>query len=117
MAIMGSEEGQIVYQMDKFGSYLPFPIYMTEAEQKERLNKLKKEAMVLEKAIEEQDPSLVEGIYNDNEIAWLCNKCPYLEKCKIIRYNEDKAEVSIETTIRRIEQLKNGDRQEHSQLS
>jgi hypothetical protein len=110
MSIMDSEEGQIIYQLDKLGKYLSFPIYMTEAERKEQLNKLKKEAVLLQKAIEAQDPSLVEGIYNDDEIRWLCSKCPYLEKCKGIRPIEHK-ELNVQAIGTQIEPLNHGNGQ------
>jgi hypothetical protein len=85
MAISGSEEGQIIYQMEKFGKYLSFPICMTDQERMNQLEKLEYEAGLLQKAIDMKDPSLVKGIYNDADISWMCNKCPYLEKCIAVR--------------------------------
>jgi CRISPR/Cas system-associated exonuclease Cas4 (RecB family) len=85
MAILGSEEGQIIYQMDNFRRYIVFPIYMTNKERMDQLEKLEHESEVLRKAIDSKDPSLARGIYNDPDMSWMCNKCPYLEKCISIR--------------------------------
>ena len=79
MAMMDSDEGQIIYQMNNFGKYLPFPIYMTTEQRKEQLLKLEAEAKSLQQAIKAGDPSLVKGIFNDNEINWMCKKCQYLQ--------------------------------------
>lgn len=88
MAMTDSDEGQIIYQMNNFGKYVPFPIYMTAEQRKEQLLKLETEAKSLQHAIEAADPSLVRGIYNDNEMKWMCNGYPYLEKCRSMRDNE-----------------------------
>ena len=85
MAISGSEEGHIIYQMDKFGKYLSFPIYMTDKQRMNQLEKLEREAGLLQNARDRKDPSLVEGIYDDPDMSWMCNKCPYLEKCIAVR--------------------------------
>jgi hypothetical protein len=97
MAIVGAQEGQIIYQMDKLGKYLSFPIYMTETQRKDLLERLKQKALELQIAIEEQDPSLVGGIYNDEEMKWLCAKCQYLDKCKKIRRDTKEEELNPHT--------------------
>ena len=91
MAISGSEEGHIIYHMDKLGKYLSFPIYMSDKERINQLEKLEHEAGLLQNAIDRKDPSLVRGIYNEAEISWLCNKCAYLEKCIEIRERDINA--------------------------
>jgi PD-(D/E)XK nuclease superfamily len=85
MAMTGSEEGQVIYQMNNFGKYSVFPIYMTAEERKTQLEKLESEAKSVLNAINVSDPSLVKGIYDDSDINWMCKQCPYLEKCKSIR--------------------------------
>jgi hypothetical protein len=40
MSIMDSEEGQIIYEMNNFGKYASFPIFMTADERKKQLEKL-----------------------------------------------------------------------------
>ena len=86
MAMMDSDEGQIIYQMNNFGKYLPFPIYMTTEQRKEQLLKLEAEAKSLQQAIKAGDPSLVKGIFNDNEINWMCKKCQYLQRSKDVLF-------------------------------
>jgi hypothetical protein len=61
MAILGSDEGQIIYQMDNFRRYIVFPIYMTDKERMDQLEKLERESEVLRKAIDSKDPSLARG--------------------------------------------------------
>jgi hypothetical protein len=85
MAMIDSDEGQVIYQMNNFGKYLAFPIYMTAEERKKQLEKLESEAKSLLNAVDAGDPSLVEGIYNDNDMKWMCRQCPYLEKCRSIQ--------------------------------
>jgi hypothetical protein len=62
---------------------------MTVEERKEQLNKLEHQAKALQKAIQAGNPSFVKGIYSDEEIKWMCDKCPYLEKCTDLRKNDD----------------------------
>jgi hypothetical protein len=100
MAMMDSEEGQIIYQMNNFGKYFPFPIYMNTKERKLQLEKLEIEANSLQNAIEAGDPLEARAIYDDNEIKWLCNRCPYLEKCNSIRGSENEKS-RIETSARK----------------
>jgi hypothetical protein len=69
MAILGCEEGQLIYQMDKFGKYLIFPIYMNDKERMGQLEKLEGQAGLLQKALDRKDPSLVKGIYNDGDVS------------------------------------------------
>jgi CRISPR/Cas system-associated exonuclease Cas4 (RecB family) len=91
MAMVDSEEGQVIYQMNNFGRYLPFPVYMTAEQRKEQLQKLEYQSKSLQRAIEAGDPSLANGIYDDSEMKWLCNKCPYVQKCTDLRKNDDDA--------------------------
>jgi CRISPR/Cas system-associated exonuclease Cas4 (RecB family) len=100
MAMMDSEEGQILYQMNNFQKYFPFPIYMNTEERKLQLDKLEREAISLRKAIDSRDPSLARGIYNDDEMKWLCNSCPYLDKCKTIRASKNEKS-SIEASTKK----------------
>jgi CRISPR/Cas system-associated exonuclease Cas4 (RecB family) len=85
MAIMDSDEGQIIYQMNNFSSYRSFPIYMNAEQRRRVLEELKSEARFLQKAIDARDPLLAKGIYDDRDINWMCNKCPYSQKCQSIR--------------------------------
>jgi hypothetical protein len=92
MAIQDSEEGMIIYYMNNiYGKYRLFPIYMTVEERKAQLEKLRLYTRSLLKSIEAEDPSIVKGIYEDEEMKWLCNKCPYLQKCIDLRKNDDDA--------------------------
>jgi CRISPR/Cas system-associated exonuclease Cas4 (RecB family) len=85
MAMMGSDEGQIIYEMNNFSSYRAFPIYMNEKERRRELEELRSEAQSLQKAIDASDPSLARSIYEDREINWMCNKCMWKQKCESMR--------------------------------
>ena len=87
MSIMDSEEGAVIYQMNNASKYMIFPILMNELQRKQHLAKLLEEARSFQHAIDLGDPSLLEGVYDDNERNWLCKKCPYLEACNAIRKN------------------------------
>jgi hypothetical protein len=101
MSIQDSEQGLIIYYMNSiYGKYRLFSIYMTPEERKAQLDKLGLNAKLLLKAILAEDPSLVKGIYDDDEMKWLCNKCPYLEKCKTIRGSENEKS-RIEASVRK----------------
>jgi hypothetical protein len=88
MAMTDSEEGYVIYQMNNFGKYIIFLIHMTSEDRKAQLKKLEVEATSLLNAIDTCNPSLVKGIYEDQELKWLCNKCPYLQKCNDLRRND-----------------------------
>jgi PD-(D/E)XK nuclease superfamily len=85
MAMVDSNEGHLIYQMNNFGTYISFPIYMTAEERKKELEELKSEADSLQNAIDAGDPSSAKGIYDDSEMSWMCNKCKYLQKCQSTR--------------------------------
>ena len=87
MSLMDSEEGAVIYQMNNASKYLIFPILMNELQRKRHLAKLLEEARSFQHAVDLGDPSLLEGVYDDNERNWLCKKCPYLEACNAIRKN------------------------------
>ena len=86
MAMVDSDEGHLIYQMNNLGAYVSFPIHMSAEERKKTLEELKSEADSLQDAIDVGDPSLAKGIYNDGNMEWMCNRCQYLEKCKAIRH-------------------------------
>jgi len=85
MSMVDSEEGAVIYQMNNASKYLIFPIRMNELQRKEHLGKLVEEARSFQHAIDLGDPSLLKGVYDDNERKWLCKTCPYLEACNAIR--------------------------------
>ena len=89
MAMMGSNEGQIIYQMNNFSGYRSFPIYMNAEQRRLVLEEIQSEAHSLKNAIDTRDPSLAKGIYLDREINWICNKCPYSQKCQSMRGTEE----------------------------
>lgn len=82
------EEGVIIYQLNLPMRYAIFPIHLNESERKQELNTLRKEALSLYHAIETRDPSAAKAIYDDKGLDWLCKKCPYLNKC-IVMKNKD----------------------------
>jgi len=54
--MIDSDEGQVIYQMNNFGRYLAFPVYMTSEERKKQLEKLESEAETLLNAINKNYP-------------------------------------------------------------
>jgi hypothetical protein len=89
MSMMDSEEGAVIYQMNNASKYLIFPIRMDELERKPLLKILQQEAGSLEHAIETRDPWAAKAIYDDQELNWLCKKCPYLNKCTAAVKNDN----------------------------
>jgi hypothetical protein len=85
MAMLDSDEGYLIYQMNNFRMYISFPIHMTAEKRKKALEELKSEADSLSDAIDAGDPSRAKGIYDDSELSWMCNKCQYLRKCQSTR--------------------------------
>ena len=37
---------------------------------------MENEAVDIQKSISLRDPSIVKGVSKDNELKWMCNKCP-----------------------------------------
>jgi hypothetical protein len=91
MSIMDSDEGHIMYQINHQRKYITFPIYMDAEERKQQLRKMEEEGEFLRIAIEARDPSLVQGIYDDEQLKWMCLKCPYLKKCESMRNTDTGA--------------------------
>ncbi|MFZ0511870.1 MAG: hypothetical protein WAM14_09710 [Candidatus Nitrosopolaris sp.] len=89
MAIKGSDEGRIIYLVNKITDSKGFQIHMTEEQRKEQLEKLEANTKSLQNAIDRLDPSIAKTIYEDDEMRWMCDKCPYLQKCIAIR-NSDR---------------------------
>jgi hypothetical protein len=90
MAIKGSDEGRIIYLVNKITDSKGFQIHMTEEQRKEQLEKLESNAKSLQNAIDTRDPSIANAIYEDDEMRWMCNKCPYLQECITVR-NSDRS--------------------------
>jgi hypothetical protein len=85
MAMKDSDEGQLIYFMVNVWKPILFPIYMTEEERYKTIEKMKNQAESLQNAIAAGDPSLVNGIYKDAEMNFMCNTCPYLKKCRSLQ--------------------------------
>jgi CRISPR/Cas system-associated exonuclease Cas4 (RecB family) len=88
MAIKGSDEGRIIYLINKIADSKSFQIHMTEEQRKKQLEKLESNAKSLQDAINAQDPSIAKTIYEDDEMRWMCNKCPYLQECISLRTSD-----------------------------
>jgi hypothetical protein len=71
----------IFLNKEKFQS---FTLTLKEKERILNLKTMEKEADDIQKSLSLQDPSIVKGVAEDIELKWMCNKCPYLEKCKVI---------------------------------
>jgi hypothetical protein len=102
MSMIDSDEGQILYHLNNFRNYRSFEIYMNAEQRRDQLQKLEIEAKALRRAIEAKDPSLVRGVYDDNEMYWMCNRCPYLEKCKQMRQSSEQEKVRLEVVTSNI---------------
>lgn len=86
MAIQDSQDGVIFYHMNNmYGKYRLFLIHMSIDERKIQLEKLRLHSKSVLNAIEANDASLVNGVYDDPDMEWLCSKCPYLEDCTKLR--------------------------------
>jgi hypothetical protein len=82
--------------MNNFGKYRIFPIYMTEEDRRKELKELEYKGQVLRTAIDKGDPSLAPGIYDDIELNWMCNKCPYTQKCLSTRNIDENVREAIQ---------------------
>ena len=88
MAMLGTSEGYIMYQLlMHFGNtpFRTFKITMSAKERKEQLDKLVEEADSLKRAKEARDPSLARPVYADPKLNWLCKECVYQINCKRIQ--------------------------------
>jgi CRISPR/Cas system-associated exonuclease Cas4 (RecB family) len=92
MAIKGSDEGRIIYLINKMTDSKAFQIHMTEEQRKMQLEKLESEAKSIGNAMDAHDPSVAKAIYQDAEMEWMCNRCPYLEKCIAVRSSDREKE-------------------------
>ena len=83
-------KGVIIYSVSNFSRWKQFTIQLSPEEIQERLKKLDSDSQRILKAIDVKDPSLVDGIYLDNNLSWLCRDCPYLKECQNLRPNDVK---------------------------
>lgn len=87
MAIQDSHEGVIFYHMNNmYGKYRLFPIHMNINDRKVQLEKIRLYSKSVLNAIAAKDPSLVNGVYEEPDMEWICNKlCHYLNDCTKLR--------------------------------
>jgi CRISPR/Cas system-associated exonuclease Cas4 (RecB family) len=87
MSILGADCGCIIYQylVAKNVNFQCFWVHLTPTEREEHLNMMFTRFENLQEAIDAQEPAIADGIYNDPELSWLCNGCPYLEPCEQMR--------------------------------
>jgi hypothetical protein len=52
-----------------------------EEQRKDQLERLTKEIRALQFAMQNNDPSLVRGVYSDEGLSWMCDDCPYTTEC------------------------------------
>jgi hypothetical protein len=84
MAMQNSPIGYIIYQcLMNFGNdpWRQFKVTMTEQQRKDQLEKLAREIRALQSAMQNNDPSLVRGVYSDEGLSWMCDDCPYTKEC------------------------------------
>jgi CRISPR/Cas system-associated exonuclease Cas4 (RecB family) len=89
MAMLGADCGRLQYQMianktDEY-AYMTFWLHMNRREREDKLRDLKMKFETLTNAVENNDPSLEEGVYDDPALKWLCYSCPYLDPCQKMR--------------------------------
>ena len=88
MAMQNTPNGYMIYQcLMNFGNdaWRQFKVTMTEQERKDQLEKLAREIQALKFAMENNDPSLVRGVYSDEGLSWICDDCPYTKECLQMR--------------------------------
>ena len=90
MAMSNCGNGAIIYSVSNFSRWKQFTIQLTLEERQERLKKLDSDSQRMLKVIDLKDPSLVDGIYLDNNLNWLCRHCPYLNECQNLRPDDAK---------------------------
>lgn len=90
MSIVGANEGCIIYLLAKKGKFQYFTLTLKEKERILNLKTMEKETADIQKSISLQDPSIVNGVSEDNELKWMCNKCPYNETCRKLNNSNTK---------------------------
>lgn len=89
MSILGSYSGYLEYTFitssKNENPYQEFWIDMTPQEHREQLDLMLTKLHNLKEGVEEQEPALTAGVYNDPAMKWLCNNCPYREPCELMR--------------------------------
>ena len=82
MAIQDSQDGMILYQINNiFEKPRQFSYHMNANNRQNQLEKIRLYSKSILNAIEAKDPSLVKGVYDDPDLKWLCNRCPYYNAC------------------------------------
>jgi replication factor A1 len=76
------------------------------------LQKLSLESKNLQIAIKSRDPLLVKGVYDDDKMKWMCDKCPYLNKCEELRSLDQQQHIEIKSNVAKHSDINNGNGKE-----
>ena len=88
MAILGADNGFILYQLLLHFDETPFvvfPITMTARQREIQLQYIDSDIERFKASINNGDPSLSRHIANDARYNWLCNDCKYYSQCESMR--------------------------------
>ena len=91
MAMTDSDKGKVFVQLlMHFGDkpFVEFDHTMTKVQRDKVLEKLREDAKGLRTGIARKDPSIPRNVAYDNDLNWLCNYCPYAEKCTALNVNK-----------------------------
>lgn len=85
MAMSNATKGIILYQClmnfdDK--PFVEFEIETTSAENKKTLDNLLTKAKLYAQNLENKTAFMMEGVFNNSEMNWLCKDCPYKDQCQ-----------------------------------
>lgn len=85
MAMTGATKGIILYQLLMHFDNEPFAefvVEMTEKQIQEQLVKMKSTAENFRVNLEQKTPMEAIGVLQNKDLNWLCNSCPYVQRCR-----------------------------------
>lgn len=89
MSILGSDSGYLEYQFVTANrrsiDYQFFWIDMDANEREHQLEVMLSKLANLREGVDNEEPALTEGVWDDPSMNWLCKDCPYKEPCEGMR--------------------------------
>lgn len=87
MAMLGSQYGylQLQFIVGKKVDYQHFWVEMTANEREQQLEVMLARLQNLEEGVNNDEPAMTEGVWDDPSKSWLCRDCPYKEPCEGMR--------------------------------
>lgn len=85
MTMVDSDTGYLLYQFLMHFDETPFAefeVHMTKEERELQKLRMKSNQIIFERAVASKDGMIADPVIEDKTLNWLCNSCPYVDRCR-----------------------------------